>query len=217
MRIGDIIRMVQILSNRHLRFWMQGAALALGWLLLEGSAIAQKPHPDDLEANPVPTVPLQPAPVQTPSDPASTVAPSTVPFSIDQGLGYVSHIEVDLSDRRLTLYQNATPLQEYPIAVGREGWATPTGNFQVMQMYENPDWMNPLTGGVIPGGDPSNPLGQYWIGFWTDGNNWIGLHGTPDTSSIGQAISHGCVRLHNHHIQEIFNLVQVGTQVVVIP
>jgi lipoprotein-anchoring transpeptidase ErfK/SrfK len=140
-----------------------------------------------------------------------------MPFSIDHGWGYVSHIQIDLSDRRLTLYQNTTPLQVYPVAVGREGWTTPTGSFQVMQMYENPDWMNPLTGGVIAGGDPSNPLGQYWIGFWTDGNNWIGLHGTPDPSSIGQAISHGCVRLHNHHIQEIFHLVQVGTQVIVSP
>ncbi len=190
-------------------------ALVLGWLYLGSGAIA-KTHPDDVNAAPSQTALPTPA-----IEPASTVFPSipgtaTVPFSVD-GLGYVSHIEVDLSDRRLTLYQNVTPLGDYPVAVGREGWATPTGSFQVMQMYENPDWMNPLTGGVIPGGDPSNPLGQYWIGFWTDGNAWIGLHGTPDSGSIGQAASHGCVRLHNHHIQEIFNLVQVGTPVVVIP
>lgn len=146
--------------------------------------------------------------------PTPALPPATVDFT--QPLT-VSHVQIDLSDRRLTLYHNSQPLREYPIAVGREGWTTPVGEFQVMQMVQNPTWQNPLTGNIIEAGDPSNPLGHHWIGFWTDGNNWVGMHGTPDADSVGQAVSHGCVRLYAHHIQEVFGLVQVGTRVVVVP
>lgn len=157
-----------------------------------------------------------------PTTPSPEVAPPP-PINVDgygldgYGPGSVTHVQISLSDRRLTLYQNSTALQTYPIAVGREGWQTPVGQFQVTQMIANPDWMNPLTGEVVRSGHPSNPLGDRWIGFWTDGYNWVGMHGTPDTSSIGQAASHGCIRLLDHHIDEIFRLVQLGTIVVVVP
>lgn len=129
----------------------------------------------------------------------------------------ITRLEIDLSSRRLTAYQGTNTTKTYSIAVGRQGWQTPTGSFQVMQMTRNPTWMNPLTRSVIPGGDPHNPLGSYWIGFWTDGRNWVGMHGTPNPESVGQAASHGCVRLYNHDIQELFSQVTVGTPVVVVP
>ncbi|MBD2089793.1 L,D-transpeptidase [Microcoleus sp. FACHB-1515] len=126
-------------------------------------------------------------------------------------------LQIDLSSRRLTLYQGEMELSHFPIAVGREGWQTPIGEWEVRQMIHDPAWRNPFTGRVIPGGDPENPLGDYWIGFWTDGENWIGMHGTPNPESVGRAASHGCIRLYNHDIAALFALVRVGTPVIVVP
>ncbi|MDE5115063.1 MAG: L,D-transpeptidase, partial [Trichodesmium sp. St15_bin1_1] len=56
-----------------------------------------------------------------------------------------------------------------------------------------------------------------WIGFWTDGKDTIGFHGTPTVQSIGSAASHGCVRMYNEDVINLFQKVQVGTQVVVEP
>lgn len=134
-------------------------------------------------------------------------------YALDQPL----RIEINLTHRQLTLYRGASQLKTYPVAVGREGWQTPVGSFSVQQMLPDPAWRNPFTGDVIHGGDPDNPLGRYWIGFWTDGTNWVGMHGTPNPDSVGTAASHGCIRLYNSDIQELFALVDVGTPVIVVP
>jgi lipoprotein-anchoring transpeptidase ErfK/SrfK len=126
-------------------------------------------------------------------------------------------LEIDLSRRQLILYQDETQVKSYPVAVGRQGWRTPIGSFEVAQMIHDPAWTNPFTGRVIAGGSPENPLGRYWIGFWTDGQNWVGMHGTPNPESVGREASHGCIRLYNRDIQELFTLVQVGTPVDVVP
>ena len=118
-----------------------------------------------------------------------------------------TRLEISLSHRRVTLYRENQPIKSYPIAVGRKGWETPIGKFQVMEMIQNPKWIHPLTGQAIPGGDPKNPLGRYWIGFWTDGKNWIGFHGTPNPRSVGTAASHGCIRMYNKDIEELFQKV----------
>lgn len=121
-----------------------------------------------------------------------------------------------LRDRRVYVYRGDAVEVSYPVAVGRAGWETPTGSYEVMTMIEDPSWENPFTGAVIPAG-PNNPLGDRWIGFWTDGNNFIGFHGTPNEGSVGRAASHGCVRMYNRDINELFALVEVGTSVVVEP
>ena len=126
-------------------------------------------------------------------------------------------LEISRSRRRVTVYSQNTPIKSYPVAVGRAGWETPMGNFQVMQMLKNPTWIHPLTSQIIPGGTPANPLGNYWIGFWTNGTNWIGFHGTPDPKSVGRAASHGCIRMYNKDIEELFHLVSPGTPVAVVP
>jgi lipoprotein-anchoring transpeptidase ErfK/SrfK len=114
------------------------------------------------------------------------------------------------------VYQGATQVTSYPVAVGRPGWETPLGTFKVIQMIEHPSWANPFTGEVVPPG-ADNPLGDRWIGFWTDGRNYIGFHGTPNRESVGQAASHGCVRLYNEHIRELYGLVTMGISVTVVP
>ncbi len=125
-------------------------------------------------------------------------------------------LELNLSRRRVTIYSGQQVLKSYPVAVGKPGWETPIGNFQVKEMIRNPDWANPFTGAVLQAGHPRNPLGRRWIGFWTDGQDWIGFHGTPDPQYIGQAISHGCVRMKNQDIEDLFETVSVGTPVKVV-
>lgn len=119
-----------------------------------------------------------------------------------------------LRERRVYLYRQNKVQASFPVAVGKGGWETPTGNFKVIQMIKDPVWQNPWTGELIPAG-PDNPLGSRWMGFWTDGKNVIGFHGTPNPESIGGAASHGCVRMFDKDAQALFEKVAVGTPVIV--
>ena len=119
-------------------------------------------------------------------------------------------------ERRVYVYRGEEQLASYPVAVGRPGWETPIGTFEVIQMIEHPGWTNPFTREVVPPGS-ENPLGDRWIGFWTDGTNYIGFHGTPNRESVGRAASHGCVRLYNEDIRDLYALVTLGTTVTVVP
>jgi len=123
---------------------------------------------------------------------------------------------IKLSDRRVYVYQDNELQTSYPIAVGREGWETPTGSYQVIQTVENPSWQHPFTGEIVPPG-PTNPLGARWIGFWTDGTNYIGFHGTPEEHTVGTAASHGCVRMYDKDAIALFEKVKIGTPVIVEP
>lgn len=124
-------------------------------------------------------------------------------------------LKINLRKRQVTVYQGKNLIKSYPIAVGRRGWETPVGSFRVRDMLVNPTWIHPKTGKAIPGGDAQNPLGNYWIGFWTNGKDWVGFHGTPNPETVGTAASHGCIRMYNQDIEELFQLVSVGTPVTV--
>ncbi|WP_019502990.1 L,D-transpeptidase family protein [Pseudanabaena sp. PCC 6802] len=132
------------------------------------------------------------------------------------GVSQVTLLEINLTQRKVTAFQGDKKLKTYPVAVGRAGWETPTGTHRVKQMAERPNWKNPFTGDVIKGGAPDNPLGLYWIGFWTNGKDWSGFHGTPNRQSVGQAVSHGCIRMYNEDIKELFSKVSPGTIVRVV-
>jgi lipoprotein-anchoring transpeptidase ErfK/SrfK len=135
----------------------------------------------------------------------------------DRELMQVTRLEVSISKRKVTAFHGEIPLKTYPVAVGKEGWSTPIGNHRVLQTIEYPAWQNPFTGDVIPSKDPENPLGDRWIGFWTNGKDWSGFHGTPNRASVGQAASHGCIRMYNEDVRELFSQVTVGTIVRVSP
>lgn len=124
------------------------------------------------------------------------------------------YLVISLSDRQVHLYENEELKISYPIAVGKEGWETPTGQFNVLQMLKDPYWEHPWTGEVVPPGE-DNPLGNRWIGFWTDGTNFIGFHGTPNEDLVGQAVSHGCIRMKNDDVVALFEQVDIGTTVIV--
>ncbi len=147
---------------------------------------------------------IETLPIQSPN--VVQIQPETQPL----------RLEISLSKRQVTLYQADVKVKTYPIAVGRPGWETPTGTFQVMQKVRNPIWVHPFTGEKVAGKDPENPLGGYWLGFWTDGKNAIGFHGTPTPLSVGKAASHGCVRMYVKDIAELFEQINLGTVVTVI-
>jgi len=128
----------------------------------------------------------------------------------------VTRLVIKLSERRVYAYRGDLPLTSYPIAVGKDGWETPLGAFQVLQMLRDPAWEHPWTGEVVPPG-PNNPLGDRWIGFWTDGKNYIGFHGTTAEELVGQAVSHGCIRMLNKDVRALFEKVAIGTPVIVQP
>ncbi|NJK39626.1 MAG: L,D-transpeptidase [Oscillatoriales cyanobacterium RM1_1_9] len=121
-----------------------------------------------------------------------------------------------LGERRVYLYRGNQAIVSYPVAIGKAGWETPTGSFKVIQKIVNPSWQNPWTGEVMSPG-PNSALGLRWIGFWTDGKDTIGFHGTPTINSIGRAASHGCVRMRNEDIVALFEQVEMGTLVMVEP
>lgn len=135
----------------------------------------------------------------------------------DRQLMQVTRLEVSISKRKVIAFHGEIPLKSYPVAVGRQGWSTPIGSHRVLQTIEYPAWENPFTGDVIASRDPDNPLGDRWIGFWTDGKNWSGFHGTPNRASVGQAASHGCIRMYNEDIRELFSQVTTATTVKVMP
>ncbi|MFQ4135299.1 L,D-transpeptidase [Nodosilinea sp. PGN35] len=126
-------------------------------------------------------------------------------------------LEISLSQRRVTLYEGTKRVEQYPIGIGRAGWETPVGTFRVRQMQEDPIWIHPFTDERIPNNDSRNPLGTRWVGFWTDGHVWVGLHGTSAPSSVGTAASHGCIRMHNADVEALFARIELGTPVRVVP
>lgn len=127
-----------------------------------------------------------------------------------------THLVLSLSERRVYLYRDDRQIASYPVAIGKDGWETPTGTFKVIDKVRDPAWEHPWTGEIVPPG-PENPLGTRWIGFWTDGTNYIGFHGTPNEELVGQAVSHGCVRMKNQDILSLFEQVHLGATVTVKP
>jgi lipoprotein-anchoring transpeptidase ErfK/SrfK len=144
--------------------------------------------------------------------PASSIIKPTIPATSEKNI----HLVLKRSMRQLYVYKGDSLQASYPVAVGKPGLETPIGKFKVIEMLKNPDWRHPQTGKlVLPG--PNNPLGERWIAFWNVGREYIGFHGTPDRTSVGKAASHGCVRMYNEHVLELYKIVKLGTPVVVEP
>ncbi|MEA5599166.1 L,D-transpeptidase [Rivularia sp. UHCC 0363] len=121
-------------------------------------------------------------------------------------------VVVDLGDRRAYVYRQNTVIASYPIGVGKKGWETPIGTFEVLHMQHYPAWRHPITGKVFAAG-PNSPLGERWIGFWSDGHNEIGFHGTPDSDLVGSPVSHGCLRMRNSDVRLLYEQIGLGIPV----
>jgi len=125
-------------------------------------------------------------------------------------------IILKLRERRVYVYDDDQVLDSFPVAIGAPGTPTPTGQFEIFQMVENPVWQSPWTGEVFDPG-ANSALGLRWIGFAELSNGIIGFHGTPTVSSIGRAASNGCVRLRNEDVLALYSHVRMGMMVIVEP
>jgi lipoprotein-anchoring transpeptidase ErfK/SrfK len=98
-------------------------------------------------------------------------------------------------------------LRVFRTAVGAPRTPSPTGTFQVIQRISDPTW---YTKGRIVRPGKSNPLGTRWMGLSRKG---YGIHGTSNPASIGHNASHGCIRLRNQDVEQLFAMVAVGDTV----
>lgn len=153
----------------------------------------------------------RPAPGPVPELPQLADASAYLP-SLEQPV----HLVLRLGRRRVFVYEGDREVASYPVAIGTRSTPTPTGEFRVFQMIRDPIWQSPWTGRITEPG-PNSALGLRWIGFAEMPNGIIGFHGTPTVNSIGQAASNGCVRMFNHDVVELFERVQMGTIVRVVP
>jgi lipoprotein-anchoring transpeptidase ErfK/SrfK len=117
------------------------------------------------------------------------------------------HIVVSIPHRKLALLDGDRVIKVYDVAVGAQVSPSPSGEFQIAHRLENPGYYHPGTV-VAPG--KVNPLGTRWIGLNAKG---FGIHGTNRPRSIGKNASHGCIRLRNHDVEDLFVRVQVGDRV----
>jgi len=116
-------------------------------------------------------------------------------------------ILVSLPDCKLALLEGDHIVKIYPVAVGTAATPSPSGSFTVVERVTRPAWYQP--GKVVPPGQ-RNPLGTRWIGLSIKG---YGIHGTSNPRSIGRRASHGCIRLRNVDVEELFELIAVGDTV----
>ena len=129
-------------------------------------------------------------------------------------------IVVKTGERHLYLVVGAGQAIRYPVGVGRAGqqWS---GTSAIDAKYVSPDWApppdirreNPKLPPLIPGGSPHNPMG---VAAMTLSGLDYAIHGTNQPSSIGHFVSHGCIRMFNEDVTDLFARVGVGTPVVVI-
>lgn len=106
-------------------------------------------------------------------------------------------ITVDVAARKLYLYRNGTLYKVYPVGIGKMLTPTPKGTYYIINKAVN----------------PGGPFGVRWLGL---NKPHYGIHGTNDPSSIGKFVSHGCIRMYNTDVIELFNIVPIGTVVKIV-
>jgi len=128
-------------------------------------------------------------------------------------------VVVRTHERRLYYVLGGGQAIRYPVGVGRAGmqWS---GTSFISGKYRSPAWLPPVSirrdyrsgARVIPGGSPQNPMG---IAAMTLSGTEYAIHGTNAPGSIGGFVSHGCIRMYNADIDDLYSRVGIGTRVVV--
>ena len=116
---------------------------------------------------------------------------------------------VSIPDRKLAVLEGGKVIRTFPVAVGATVSPSPSGEFKIVNRIANPTYYHP--GVVIPAG-AGNPIGTRWLGLNRKG---YGIHGTNEPGSIGKAASHGCIRLRNRDMEQLFRTVSVGDTVLI--
>lgn len=102
---------------------------------------------------------------------------------------------IDLNERKLYAIQDSHILAQFPVATGKPDTPSPVGDFTIIQKTR---W--------------GEGFGSAWLGLNVPWGNY-GIHGTIFPESIGHAESHGCIRMRNSDVDELYKLVSVGTPV----
>jgi lipoprotein-anchoring transpeptidase ErfK/SrfK len=121
--------------------------------------------------------------------------------------GGTRRLVVNIADRKIALFEDGCVVKVYPIAVGKHSTPSPNGSFHIVNRVVKPTYYHP--GKAVPAG-PANPLGTRWMGL---GYKGYGIHGTNRPNSIGKAASHGCIRMRNQDVEDLFERVEVGDPV----
>lgn len=118
----------------------------------------------------------------------------------------VYSLKVSVADKTLSLYNNNVLVKTYPVATGTGGTPTPLGNFFLTEL------LAPTNKGYGPYAFGLSAFSEVLSSFG-GGPGQIGLHGTDDAASIGQAASHGCIRMNNDDITALAKLLPLGTPI----
>ncbi len=129
-----------------------------------------------------------------------------------------SIIVIRRGSNELNLYSGTQLVESFRVATGWPEYPTPLGEWSIVSMQRDPWWYPPKASEwakglkpVPPG--PGNPLGTRWMGLSAGG---VGIHGTPDSASIGYSASHGCIRMLISDATWLFDHVSVGTPAFVV-
>ena len=148
-------------------------------------------------------------------EPITLTAKTIKPKTTDTAIGPV--IVIQRAANILTLYRGAREVRQFRVATGQAIYPTPLGRFQIIVKWKNPWWYPPNDAWAAgekptpPG--PDNPLGTRWMGLDSPG---VGIHGTPESGSIGYSESHGCIRMLIPQAEWLFDHVTVGTPVFIV-
>ena len=131
-------------------------------------------------------------------------------------------VVIKTGQRRLYFMLTDNTAMQYPVGVGRRGMAW-SGTAYIDGKYLKPAWSppdtikreNPRIPNVIPSGSPSNPMGA--AALTLSGGNQYAIHGTNAPGSVGGFVSHGCIRMYNSDVLDLYGRVGLGTKVVVVP
>ncbi|WP_166273585.1 L,D-transpeptidase family protein [Saccharibacillus alkalitolerans] len=120
---------------------------------------------------------------------------------------------INKKTNQLAFFDNGKLNSTFPVATGKTKDLTPEGKFKIVNKIKN----RPYYKDNIPGGDPTNPLGDRWLGLEvgsTYGTTYA-VHGNNNENSIGKYVSAGCIRMHNKDIRWLFDQVDKGTYAVI--
>jgi lipoprotein-anchoring transpeptidase ErfK/SrfK len=131
---------------------------------------------------------------------------------------YPTVITIDRNSFRLRLFKRLKIAKRYGVAVGMPEYPTPTGLFAIQTKQVNPTWTAPnspwageMAGQQVAGGAADNPLKARWMGV----SGSVGIHGTGQPWSIGTRASHGCIRMTESDVIDLFDRVAIGTPVLI--
>ncbi|MCX7708324.1 MAG: L,D-transpeptidase [Clostridia bacterium] len=122
-------------------------------------------------------------------------------------------ITINKTKHILTLYKGSNIVKKYPVAIGKSSTPSPDGKYTIVCKVIDPAWGGGGYAKPIKGGAPNNPLGKRWLGLSLNGGGDYGIHGNADEYSIGKSVSHGCIRMHNADVLELYDLVNQSTPV----